>query len=241
MADLRIRFIAPETANTDKIAKAFKLELDNEKNNGRTEFGIDETAYVNLYPGGLTYSLRESRGEAWVQATRLPEIVEEEITFTRDDTCSLRQEADKIIEYGWMGRQGPEPVFQEDSIHLPEPFSGILYVKYQVLYDRIAVKSGEPGRVLIEAFNDERYGHITINFGRPEQKQVFITIRDACTREAIDGVKVWLNDRFIGVTDEDGRLALGELRPGTYKIRTQKDGYQANDQDTLRNEEIIIE
>lgn len=220
--------------------KSFTLELDSEKNRGQTTFPPGEFAYVRCFPALLKPMLRVNIGTARIEAEGLPLSMEDEITFARSKSASLRYPYYSDFKWEWVGREGPPPkVTAEGVISLSEEFSGILKVKYQTLYDRIEVHCSKEASVLLEAIREDRYGHITLRW-KPETRKVYLTVRDACTRTIIPGVYVWVDNKYIGTTDLQGRIYLGELKVGTHSLKMSKYGYQNSDSDTIANDSFTV-
>ncbi len=218
----------------------FKLELDPEQNAGSSSFKPGQTAYIRLFPAGLNPELKTSMGTATIVATRIPLDVEEYITFARGDSASLNYPEADIELWEWKGRKGPSPVFAEEGdIQLPEKFSGILYVKYRTYYDRIAVTCPQEGKVLLEAIKPDRYGYIVVDY-KPRKRRVYLTVRDACTRTVIAGAHVYLDGQFVGLTNDMGRIDLGELDVGTHNIKVVKAGYTPTDEDNIANDSFTV-
>jgi len=220
--------------------KAFTLELDSEKNRGQSTFPPGEFAYVRCFPALLKPELRVSMGTARLEAEGIPLSIEDEITFARSKSANLRYPYHSDFEWGWVGREGPPPkVTGEGTILLSEEFSGILRIKYQTMYDRIEVHCTEEASVLLEAIKEDRYGHITLKW-KPETREVYLTVRDACTRTIIPSVYVWVDGKYVGTTDLQGRIYLGKLKVGTHSLKMSKHGYQDSDSDTIANDSFTV-
>ena len=220
--------------------KSFTLELDSEKNRGQSTFPPGEFAYVRCFPAILKPELRVSMGTARLEAEGIPLSIEDEVTFARSKGTSLRYPYHSNFEWEWVGREGPPPkVTGEGTILLSEEFSGILKIKYQTMYDRIEVHCTEEASVLLEAIKEDRYGHITLKW-KPETREVYLTVRDACTRTIIPSVYVWVDGKYVGTTDLQGRIYLGKLKVGTHSLKMSKHGYQDSDSDTIANDSFTV-
>lgn len=227
------------TFGLNEYSDSFLLELDDDKNAGSSTFLPGDTGYVKLYPAGQYPKLRTNLGTASIEAVRLPEEKEEEIIFTRDNKASLSYYPENLLSYEWIGRSGPSPRFGDNNIVLPASFSGILKVRYKTFYDRIKLISGKEGKILLEAIKDDRYGYIAIDF-KILTRQVYLTVKDACTRTVIDNAQVYVDGSYRGNTNVQGRINLGEITVGKHSLRVKKSGYQDTDNDTIANDEFSV-
>jgi len=220
--------------------KSFILELDSEMNEGKNTFQPNDFSYVRCFPALFNPSLAVNIGEAHIIDIGISLQVEEVLTFARSDNAKLRYPFYKNFEYEWIGKKGPIPKIDEEStILLGEIFSGILKVKYLTLFDRIEVYCNQEATILLEAFKEDRYGYITIDY-KPEKKDVYLIVKDACTRNIISGVSVWVDGNFVGLTDSQGRIYLGKLRVGKHSLKMSKHGYQDSDSDTIANDYFTV-
>jgi len=64
---------------------------------------------------------------------------------------------------------------------------------------------------------------------------------DYCSDGTVEGVAVTLNGNYMGLTDSNGIISLGNLTPGvTYRLKLVKEGYQDSDLDNLNNDSFTI-
>ena len=247
---VRIRFDETCVAARGRLL----LELDEEANSGRSHFepGVDD-AYVRLFPSGLYPELRTNVGVAQIVAVGLPLEIEDYFTVANTDTLSLSRPVNlqAPIQWQWVGRvftesgKTPQPQISEWEIRFAEPVSGVLWLKYQSLFDRIKVNCNEETDVLLEAFKtlegyeEPLYAYIVISWEHVE-RTVYLTVKCACTRAPLQGVAVYVDGEYRGLTDVSGRITLGDLRVGSHSLRLVKEGYQASDVDLIKNDELVV-
>ncbi|MBF0556576.1 MAG: hypothetical protein HQK96_18820, partial [Nitrospirae bacterium] len=114
--------------------------------------------------------------------------------------------------------------------------------------DTLEITTSTSGMVMVVAETDSITGYTTIDFtGTSTQKKVYLTVKDACNKEILQGVAVSLrladSDPWTskGTTDAKGQLYLGELWTGKkYKLMLVKSGYYSSDKDTIKNDEFTV-
>lgn len=221
-------------------AKSFRLELDNEQNSGSSNFRPGETCFVRLYPANQNPQIRVSLGSAQIVGSNIPQQIEEYLVFARKDTASLQYPCSQLNSWEWKGRDCGTPLFLEEKVKLPQKASGILHINYTTFFDRIAVTCSEKAKILLEAIKEDRYGYIVIDFA-PKQRPVYLTVKDACSRSVVPNAQVWVDGVYVGMSDQNGRIYLGQLSTGKHSLRIIKSGYQPTDKDGIANDEFIVE
>jgi len=208
---------------------------------------------VRLFPSGLYPELRTNVGTAQIVAVGLPLQVQNYFTVANTDTLSLPRPVDlqAPIQWQWVGRvftesaEPPQPQISEWEVRFAEQVSGVLWLSYQSLFDRIKVTCSEETDVLLEAFkvlesfDEPLYAYIVLQWEHVE-RTVYLTVKCACTRAPLEGVAVYVDGEFRGLTDVSGRISLGDLRVGSHQLRLIKDGYQASDVDLIKNDELVV-
>ncbi|MBF0556874.1 MAG: hypothetical protein HQK96_20355, partial [Nitrospirae bacterium] len=114
--------------------------------------------------------------------------------------------------------------------------------------DTLEINTSTSGMVMIVAETDSITGYTTIDFtGTSTQKKVYLTVKDACNKEILQGVAVSLRLadtaawEYIGATDAKGQLYLGDLWTGKkYKLMLVKSGYYSSDKDTIKNDGFTV-
>ena len=247
---VRIRFDETCVAARGRLL----LELDEEANSGKSHFepGVDD-AYVRLFPSGLYPELRTNIGTAKIVAVGLPFEVKDDFAIVHSDTLSLPKPVNlqAPIEWQWKGRvftesgRTPQPQISEWEAHFAEPVSGVLWLKYQSLFDRIKVTCSEETDVLLEAlkvlegFDEPLYAYIVLQWEHVK-RTVYLTVKCACSRNPLKDTAVYVDGAFRGFTDAKGRILLGRLSRGAHPIRMIKEGYQASDVDLIQNDVLIV-
>jgi hypothetical protein len=96
--------------------------------------------------------------------------------------------------------------------------------------------------MLITAQKDQRSGSTTVEFAEAsaQMREVTLTVKDACTKMIVEGVSVFVDGDFRGVTNALGQLSLGQSRTGNHSLRLTKAGYQDSDKDSIKNDEFTV-
>jgi len=241
MNDKKIIFTKfPETQEN------FRFILEPAENAGKTIFAPGERARLKLYPGGRKPELSVTNGTAKTYLTGLTRIYTEFIAYKDSDSASVSFYIDKLISTRWEGQGAGKPSVSGSRLILPEPVTGVLRVEYQTSFDLIDVVCKEPTYVLVTASDSSFDGDFLIDFTEGYQtgiyeKDVVLTIRDACTRETLPDAAVYINEKYSGKSDSIGVVRLGSMKPGTYALKIVKEGYKATDQDNIRNDFFTVE
>ena len=237
------------TFGKDSDSAGFNLELDSEKNNEKSNFAPGDEVYIKVYPGGLSPSHNSTMGNITVMATNKYESIPKEeggfeyLVFARDSEQSVSHIIKSITDLKWCGFiPDTPPIFGETKISFSEEVSCVMKLQYKTTYDSWRLTGVNiPCRVLVEAFNEERYGSLTIDFTEDEEDRdhVFLVVRDACTEQLIPGANVEIGG-VLHVADDKGKVDLGILSTGTYQVRITAQDYQDSDTDRIGNDELVI-
>lgn len=151
MSASSVQVIFGDGVNNDGIT----LELDEERNAGKSIFLPSDTCYIRCYPAlsGVVYGT--TQGSVSKIGT-LPENISEYVVFCDSDNArlsglpsSLKQIAgkewmlhrDAVItspQWEWIGVDpGVSPLFVGADIRLPRPVSAVLYVRYTTYYELV--------------------------------------------------------------------------------------------------------
>ena len=126
----------------DEVSElSFTFELDDESNNDETTFYANDDVYYKLYPGGLNPELFSTLGVITLIGKGLSQTVEETLIIARSESTNLSYIHNEVLEYYWIGAEPENSTmfFSEDEITFNGEVSGVLYVKYTVLYDKIKI------------------------------------------------------------------------------------------------------
>jgi len=244
-ANLTVTF----SKETDNVG--FNLELDDERNNDKTTFAPGESAYIRVYPGGLSPSSNTSMGIITKVASNTVRMVPptdyEFMVFARDSEKDFGYLCTELVDVKWCGFiPNVSPQFSELKVSFSEPVSCVMKVQYKTSYDLWRLSNVNiPCKVLVEAIKDERYGSLVVDFTIADEEaiqesQTYITVKDACTQQIIPGaVIIFEGTEYIA--DSNGRVDLGVLESGTYPIKITAEDYQDSDSDRIGNDELVIE
>ncbi len=238
MADADFTF--KKTSDTD----IFRFILEPEENNGTTVFSSGATARLKLFPGGLNPSLSATCGNASFYGTAYRQTVTEFIVFKDSRKASASFPVDRVISAVWQGRQAGNPVFSESTVMLTENTTAVLRIEYETVYDLVDVTCPDSVFCLVSAEKDGRSGIFALDFTDDltgtYNRTVILTVRDACTKKKLEDAHVYLNGKYAGKSDSDGRVRLGNMKSGTYSLLVEKDGYKRTDADNVCNDTFTV-
>ena len=235
MSQTTILFTKEELEGQEELL----LELDNRLNGQSSRFIPQTDVYIRSFPSLPDLQVDSTMGTVTIEGHNIPLEVEEEIVFANTQEESLMYPTSSIKSWEWLGRNGGTPLFNGKTITLPNKVYGVLKVNYISYYDSIKLRSDNEGKVLVYAWNGSRSGNIVIDY-TTETKPVYLTVKDACTKTIIPGASVFVDGQFVGLTDNNGRIFLGELRVGEHQLKITAQNYQDSDRDTIANDKFII-
>lgn len=240
MADLTFSF-----KDTAESLSGFRFVLDPAENSDRTVFSPASTARLKLYPGGRQPLLSVSSGKYTVYGEGYSQPVTEFIAFKNSASALLTYPLDSLNSAVWTGRGDGKPVFSGRAVSLPSPQTGIMKVEYTTSYDLVDVFSPDAVYVMATADKDGLSGLYVVDFtdgfdSGIYTRSVVMTVKDACTRKTVAGAYIYINDRFAGKSDSEGKLRLGSMKTGTYSLKVVCDGYKPTDEDGVCNDYFTV-
>lgn len=237
------------TFSKESDSVGFELELDEEKNEGKSTFAPGDEVFIRVYPGGLSPSKNTTMGNITVVATDKYETVPNEgfeyLVFARDSEQNVSHIIKDITDLQWCGYiPNVPPIFGETKISFSEEVSCVMKLVYRTTYDSWKLSGVNVScRVLVEAIkeSEDRYGSMTVDFTEESESEdrVYLTVRDACTQQAISGATVEINGG-VYISDANGRIDLGLMNKGTYPVKITAENYQDSDKDRIGNDELVI-
>jgi hypothetical protein len=241
MSESKITFTSADTG-----LSSFKFVLEAEENGGKTIFAPDERARLKLYPGGQNPQISTSWGSAEVYMRGVKQTFTEYIAFRSADSGNTTYFIEKLISASWEGIGEGRPLIYGSRIILPAVTTGVLKVQYETSYDLIDVVCSHPTYMLVSAESETLTGDFLVDFTDGYltdvyDKDVVMTVRDACTKETLPNASVYINGSFSGRTDNAGLIRLGSMKSGTYALRITRDGYTDTDKDTIGNDYFTVE
>jgi hypothetical protein len=252
----------------------FSLEINEEDNLGKTSFAPGDTAYLRCYPGFPCKIKHTAGSKGPGKGSGLKYIENECITIVATDSATTQYFVASGFTGGWIGTistaptlADPESVpappgtpissagakFKIDGWELtfPNVRTGIFQCSYYTSYSSFSITCMEETPVLITAERtDEKYGEmfgsITVDFtGEVAIRDVYITIKDACTRQIVSGASVFITTpegELSFTSDDAGRVFIEELQSGMqYPIVIRASGYKDSNQDRIHNDYIEVE
>ncbi len=241
MADKSIEFSS--AAQTDN---GFRFVLDSAENSDRTIFYPGFTARLKLYPGGRNPEITASLGTASFYARNLKQTVTEFLVFKNSRKITAGYPVNSIISAVWLGMGAGKPSFQGRAVTLPSEQTGVLRLTYQTSYDLLDITCRETAYILVTAEDSGLTGSHVLDYTDGYDTGLFnrvvvLTVRDACSKEVLSGAYVYINGRYAGKSDSEGRVRLGSMKTGTYSLLVKKDGYKSTDEDNVCNDFFTVE
>jgi len=241
MADKKITFTAKDTG-----LAGFDFVLEPAENNGRTIFAPNDRARIKLYPGGQNPQLSVTSGQAKIFLKSLEQIMTEFIVFRDSETAETEYYIQELISAVWQGTGSLKPKIYGSRLVMPEAVTGVLKVNYKTSYDLIDLECSAPTYVLLSAKTSGLTGDTVVDFTDGfltgiYNKDVVMTVRDACTKETLSDAHVYINGKYTGKSDTEGIIRLGSMKSATYSLKITKDGYQPTDEDTISNDFFTVE
>jgi len=241
MFDNKITF-----TSADNGLNNFAFVMDASENNGKTIFAPSERARLKLYPGGQNPEISVTCGTANIYLQNLKQTYTEYIAFRDSDSGKTTYYIENLISATWEGTGTGRPIVYGSRLTLPASTTGVLKVKYETSYDLIDVSCSRPTYLLLTAKSTRLAGDYLIDYTDGYQsdiydKDVVMTIRDACTKSTIPNATIYINDKYTGKTDSEGIIRLGSMKSGTYALRITKEGYTDTDKDSIKNDFFTVE
>jgi len=240
MPDKKITF-ADETE-----LNSFRFVLEPAENNGKTIFAPTDRARLKLYPGGQNPAISTTSGQAKVFLKKLTQSVTEFIAFRDSNSASCSYHIETLISAVWEGAGSGLPKISGAKLTMPAKTTGVLKVIYETSYDIVDVTCVKPTYLIVTAKTDGLTGDTLVDFTDGfltdiYDKNVVMTVRDACTRETLTDAHIYINGSYSGKTDTEGVIRLGSMKAGTYSLKITKDGYQSTDADNINNDSFTVE
>lgn len=235
--------------------ESLSLELDDEKNRevygeSKSSFLIGERAYLKfLSSSDTTYEIFSSIGSTRKEGTNIPYTVIENVVFKKEKTAALQKKPRSSVNYKWYGNAPGIPSFSGGSVSINQPAVAVLHCEYETLGDRISiivneeVDFGEKFDVVVVVVQGERKASTTITYSGDHigPQPIDLKVVDFCGDEVVEGVEIYLDGESKGTTNSNGKIFLGELRPGTeHTLKMTKSGYVDSDKDVLYNDSFTV-
>lgn len=224
---------------------AYKFFLEPEENNGTTVFPAGFTARLKLYPGGQSPSLSVTRGTVKTYASGLRQQITEFIIFKNSRKASATFPVALALTAEWQGEDGGNPVFTDSNIYLPQAATSVLKLVYETVYDLVDVTCPDSVFCLVSAEKAGQSGIFALDFTDDlttgtYTRTVILTVRDACTKKTLKDAHIYVNGKYMGKSDSEGRVRLGSMKTGTYSLLVEKSGYKRTDEDNVNNDIFTV-
>lgn len=235
-----------QTIQFSPYGDGIKLELDEDRNDGKTVFAPGENCWIKLLPTGLKPEIWSSFGQATLISENVPATIDEEyVIFGYTNTASTKYNISHLLSYSWVGRVDPypgKPKFKDNVITFKDPCIGVLKVQYRYHFDRIKLYCQDEvgAQIFVGAKKEAAFGYLIVTYSPGAKRLCNLTVRDACSMTIIQGARISVDGIFKGLTDSSGRISLGELSVGIHSLDMKKSGYQNSGEDTLANDSFSV-
>ena len=224
--------------------ESLSIMLDDVFNGGVSEFPANGDVFL-LILHSASYETDKSMGVLSRVGTGVMHEVTQRISFAYSDSGSLSHVPASIVSWEWIGNSAGTPAFDGKNITLPAPETGLLEVVYRVEADRWKLVSSQEGDVVVSAYQEE--GSLTASItvaitGDGAQVGPFVlNVKDFCNDGiSIEGVAVWLDSVYKGLTNAAGQVSLGMLTQGQHLLTMSVGGYLASNADHLNNDSFTV-
>lgn len=219
---------------------------------------------VKVYDSGLDVASKYSSGGAPVTPTISGQIesVTEAITFTNGEArLSYPLDSNLTITYDNHAVGSPDPIIGtkrramtvNEFIDNAELYKVYATVTYLTGYDEYKTTippsyendsfdvwfefTGCDGVEAVSASVEEAEMDVTTEDPVPYELEA----TDYCSDADVEGVAVTMDGDYMGLTNGDGIISLGDLVPGTtHTLKLTKTGYQDSDLDNLNNDSFTV-
>jgi len=247
MDSLRVVFVGEQTnAN-------LKLELDDVKNHGKTQFNITEECFLRLTPANssITSTFTSVGRVLLVQKNLVIDTqYEETLTFQGSDYVTLSYKPYGNVTVTKIGNslpnninfvvEGDNVIAQQDG--KPVKTYAIIQVKYYYAYDSYKCTNSDANidkqLIVMEDVNGNK-ASITVNW-IVGSKKVVIHVKDSCSKTNIEGAIVKIGSQWEGTTNEFGIVEFDDIPYGRHPIYIYKDGYWSNVDDIIANDYLDV-
>ncbi len=234
----------PSTGTSTSVStSSFTLELDATRNKNQSKFiPVRDVAFCRLYPGGQAPSLWSNFGTVTTTGQDVDSKTDI-ITLVDATEATLSSIPSGLFSAIWQGgHQGTTNWTRDnDKLTFSQPTTGILVCTYDTIYDVLQARCPQSASMLIVAKKLTRKGSIVIDFNQSNSlRPVMLTAKDACSKEILSNTSIWIDDKFIGVTNMVGQLDVGSLTVGTHDLRMKHNGYTDSDKDTIQNDSFTV-
>lgn len=251
------------TFDERESSEILDLSLDDKKltevykEEGKIKFAPGETAYLKLLRSSdESYEIYTSAGVASRSARNLMYPMSEDVVFPATKYGELDHAPNGGVDWVWMGKNAGDPLFNGRNIRLNLRYEGavpvgILRCEYETKGDRLKlrVESDDMGDfdvmdVLVVVVQGENIEYTQVTYDTEEGGDpipVNLLVKDFCSDDNVDEVEVYLDGSYVGKTNMDGKIYLGELVPRSlHDLKMTKSGYIDSDLDVLHNDSFTV-
>ena len=184
-----------------------------------------------------SYKLQASSGVVCLLNANQPQDKTELLQFAASGSGNLSLPPEGILEWRWIGKAGPDPVFSGQEVRLASAATGLLEVAYRVLFDRWRL-SGAKEDSLVAGTCDGATASLLFE-AEDGPKECELQVVDHCTGEPVYNATVVVDGQTYR-SDARGRVYLGVLAKGEHSLVMDKDGYKHSRADGLDNDGFVL-
>lgn len=239
-----------------------RLEINSEDNQGKTSFYDSDCVAIRFFSSSAkSYNVNATEGVAYKGASNIGFTQTEYVTFTNSNEASLSYLPTVVLSSQWAGKSLGNVTFIGKTAKIPNKGTGILKVTYQSSYDLIQHSIGrifQPVKAMVFVEQGSGQASVEIDYSPRQAVQInsqplhappdenktavpyTLVVLDYSSLNPLSGAEVYLNGCYIGVTDDVGKIFLGNLTPGNYSLYLRRDGYFPSGEDGLNNDGFTV-
>ena len=249
-----------ESCDVSALSCDVSLEHDDALNGGASAFEVGSQIFYRAYPAD-NYSCHVSNGGTiFVVCPEKVDTITEKITFNGSNKASLPHPVFGSFSYNWLGNAIKANTHEKvtpnisaqvgsDKITVDYPVYGSVSVVYDCSYASISfspINSGEQTILacrICENIDEEACASLVEDIEDQYFDDVTLIIIDACNSSLkVAGAQATVDGELAdSISDSNGQIHIGLLAKGTHSVKITAPAYISSDQDSLSNDEFIVE
>ena len=262
-ASYELEIVAP-----GDLSCSINIELDDKLNGGKSCFGPGDEFWIRVW-SPVAYDIYMTGGGIIERQNNVVEDIPdlndpetenewEYINFT-DWKGNASKPIYSITAMFWcfhsLGQVQWNQNYSELTVQPPENTTdmgyGVLRIQFKTKFNRIKLRAPQEGhdiKVIIFSTDlnqpdckSELQVQIRDDCSAAAPKDITIEVVNCLSDNAIQGVSVYVNNLFKGITDVSGQLYIGLLKPGRYETRFEHPEYWPSGSDGVVNDSFVVE
>jgi hypothetical protein len=253
---IEIQLVDPSEAAAVASNIVSELEINSDDNEAKTTYTDNDAVKVRFYTSSdAVYTFGATLGTVSKIGSNIQFEQIDYLSFidTLEENLSHYPVAGSVV-YEWVGVSLGNVTFDGVIAKINAKGYGILKVTYQTKYDllqHVIPKINDVTKTMVWVKQAETSTTQDIEYTLRENQvgtaQTLVrrapfelTVLDYSTGATLPGVRVLLNGMYKGYTGADGKIFLGNLAIGHYRLKMSKTGYFTSDADGLNNDNFEI-